>query len=223
VPCHFEIGKMTRPTAALCAFFLSIAAVPAAASPGAPMARDGMPFHIRITEPHLQRLVQDGLEASPTFRALVDRLIGSDVIVYLECDRFPNSGVDGRLTFATSAGGYRYLMIRVRQRGSRQHQMALVAHELRHAVEVVDTPAIVDGHSMAREYERMGYLTRWAQLPVTSFDTAAAVQAGYEVLRELTGEKIAVPSEHDSARAQQRVRKREVALHTHAVDDLARR
>jgi hypothetical protein len=214
---------MTRPTAALFAVFLVIAAAPADGSPRPAITHDDVRFHIRMTDPHLQRLVRDGLDTSPTFRALVDRLIGSDVIVYLECDHFPSSGVDGRLTFATSAGGYRYLMIRVRQRGSRQHQMALVAHELRHAVEVADTPAIVDGHSMAREYGRMGYLTRWAQLPVTSFDTAAAVQAGYEVLRELTGEKMAVPSEHDSARAQQRVRKREVALHPHAVDDLARR
>jgi hypothetical protein len=214
---------MTPPTAALFALFLSIAAIPAAGSPRPAAAPDGLSFHVRITDPELRRLVRDGLQTSPTFRALVDRLIGSDVIVYLECDRFPANGVDGRLSFATSAGGYRYLLIRVRQRGSRQHQMALLAHELRHAVEVVDTPAIVDGESMAREYARIGYLTRWAQLPVTTFDTAAAVQAGYEVLRELTSEKTTVPSEHDGARAQQRRRQREVALHAHALDDLGRR
>lgn len=214
---------MTRSTAALFAFFLSIAAVPAAGSPQPVSAQDGVPFHVRTTDPRLRRLVRDGLETSPTFRALVDRLIGSDVIVYLECDNFPSSGVDGRLSFATSAGGYRYLLIRIRQKGTRQHEIALLAHELRHAVEVVDTPSIVDAASMAREYERMGYVMRWAQLPVTAFDTAAAVQAGYEVLRELTGEKMAVPSEHDGTRAQQRRRKREVALHAHTLDDLGRR
>jgi hypothetical protein len=223
VPCHREIGKMTRPTAALFVLVLSMAAVPAAGSPRATTAQDGVRFHVRTTDPHLRRLLQDGLETSPTFRALVDRLIGSDVIVYLECDNFPSSGVDGRLSFATSAGGYRYVLIRMRQTRSRQQQVALLAHELRHAVEVVDTPAIVDAGSMAREYGRMGYLTRWAQLPIAAFDTAAAVQAGYEVLRELTGEKMAPPSEHDSTRAQQRRRKREVALHTHALDDLGRR
>jgi hypothetical protein len=214
---------MTRATAALFAIFLSIAAVPASGSPRPASAQDGLPFHVRTTDPRLRRLVQDGLETSPTFRALVDRLIGSDVIVYLECDNFPPNGVDGRLSFATSAGGYRYLLIRLRQKGSRQHQVALLAHELRHAVEVVDTPSIVDAGSMTREYERMGYLTRWAQLPVAAFDTVAAVQAGYEVLRELTGERMAVPSEHDSTGAQQRRRKREVAVHAHTLDDLGRR
>jgi hypothetical protein len=217
------IGKMTRATAALFALFLSIAAAPAAGSPRPATAQDGVPFHVRTTDPHLRRLMRDGIETSPTFRALVDRLIGSDVIVYLECDHFPSSGIDGRLSFATSAGGYRYLVIRVRQKGSRQHQMALLAHELRHAVEVVDTPAIVDDASMAREYARMGYLTRWAQLSIAAFDTVAAVQAGYEVLRELTGETIAAPSKHDGARAQQRRRKREIALHAHTLDDLGRR
>jgi hypothetical protein len=186
------------------------------------MARDGLPFHIRTTDPQLRRLIEDGVETSPTFRALVDRLIGSNVIVYLECDHFPASGVDGRLSFATSAGGYRYLLIRIRQKGSRQHQMALLAHELRHAVEVVDTPSIVDAESMAREYARMGYLMRWAQLPVAAFDTVAAVQAGYEVLRELTGEKMTLSEDHGT-RAQERRRKREITLHAHAVDDLGRR
>jgi hypothetical protein len=213
---------MTRSTAALFALFLSIAAVPAAAAPPSATARDGVPFHVRTTDPHLQRLVRDGLETSPTFRALVDRLIGSDVIVYLECDHFPASGVDGRLTFRTAAGGYRYLLIRVRPKGSRQQQMALVAHELRHAVEVVDTPAIVDGDSMAREYARMGYMARWSQLSFTAFDTAAAVQTGYEVLRELTA-KTPVPSEHDSTGTQQRRRQRTIALHAHALDDPGRR
>jgi hypothetical protein len=214
---------MTPATAALFAVFLSIAAVPAAASPRPVTARDGMPFHIRTDDQRLRRLLHDGLEASPTLGALVDRLVGSDVIVFLECDNFPSNAIDGRLSFATSAGGYRYLLIRMRLTGSRQRQMALLAHELRHAVEVVDTPAIVDASSMAREYERMGYLTRWAQLPATSFDTAAAVQAGYDVLRELTTDKTTPPSEYDSASAEQRRRKRDIALHAHAFGDLGRR
>jgi hypothetical protein len=222
VLCHFEIGKMTRTTAALFAVFLSIVAVPAAGSPRPAAARDGLWFHIRTADSHLRRMIQDGVDTSPTFRALLDRLIGSDVIVFLECDAFLARGIDGRLSFATSAGGYRYLQIRIRPWGLRQQQVALLAHELRHAVEVVDTPSIVDAGSMAREYERMGYLAHWAQLPVTAFDTVAAVQAGYDVLRELTGEKIRRSQDH-SARAQERRGQREIALRADTLDDLGRR
>lgn len=154
---------------------------------GTILPEEGAPYHLRTTDHRLRALMQDGVRTSPTFRALVERLIASDVVVYVRCDNQPASHIDGRLTFAAQAGGYRYIVVRLRPIASRMHLLALLAHELRHAVEIADTPAIVDGPSLAREYERMGYISRMGSASGIAFDTAAAVQAGEKVLRELIG------------------------------------
>jgi hypothetical protein len=140
---------------------------------------------IRSTDRRLRSLLEDGLRVSPTLRVLVARLHASDVVVYLQCDG--PSGPDGRLTFLTTAGGYRYVVVRM-ARFPRSQQIAMMAHELQHAVEIAETPAIVDGPSLVREYRRIGYENPWSQLPGVSFDTRAAVRVGEQVLRELMQE-----------------------------------
>jgi hypothetical protein len=45
--------------------------------------RDGLRGHIRTTDDRLRRLLDQGRRTSPTFRALVQRLLDSDVVVYL--------------------------------------------------------------------------------------------------------------------------------------------
>ena len=142
--------------------------------------------HIRTTDRRLVRLVQDGVHGSETFRQLVDRLQRSDVIVYLECARVRSS--DGRLTFISAAGGRRYVHVRVARLPSADLQIALIGHELRHAVEIADAPVIVDRASLAREYHRIGYLNVRSPEGL-AFDSHAAIDAGYRVLHELSGNK----------------------------------
>jgi hypothetical protein len=140
---------------------------------------------IRSTDRRLRSLFEDGVRTSPTLRALVARLHASDVVVYLQCDH--PTGLGGRLTFLSAAGGYRYVVVRL-GRFPRAQQIAMIAHELQHAVEIADTPAIVDGPSLVREYGRIGYVNRATALPGIAFDTRAAVRAGEQVLRELMQE-----------------------------------
>jgi hypothetical protein len=140
--------------------------------------------HLRTTDRRLHRLVHEGLRTSGTFRGLVERLHQSDVVVYLECDGvFSPPG--GRLTFVSAVGGYRYVHVRVSHLASRDRQIAMIGHELRHAVEIADAPEVVDGPSLAVAYGRIGYTNPKA--PGLAFDSDAAVQAGYRVLRELSG------------------------------------
>ncbi len=96
---------------------------------------------------------------------------------------------DGRLTFVSAAGGVRYVHIRVARLASADVQIALIGHELRHAVEIADAPGVIDGDSLAREYERIGFLNA-RQIAGTSYDSDAAVEAGYQVLRDLTGKVV---------------------------------
>ena len=139
---------------------------------------------IRSTDRRLRMLLDEGLRISPTLRALVARLSRSDVVVYLRCDERSAAGAGGRLTFVSSAGGYRYVVVRM-TRFARAQQIAIMAHELQHAVEIADTPAIVDGQSLVSEYHRIGYVNANTPLPGIAFDTEAAVRAGEQVLREL--------------------------------------
>jgi hypothetical protein len=142
--------------------------------------------HIRTTDRRLLRLLRDGARDSDTFRRLVDRLRQSDVVVYLECGGRGDRSSAGRLTFVSAVGGYRYVHVRVTRLAAADVQIALIGHELRHAVEIADAPEVVDDSSLAREYERIGYLSpRLA--PGVSFDSDAAVEAGYQVLRDLSG------------------------------------
>lgn len=141
--------------------------------------------HIRTTDPRLIRLLRDGVRASDTFRRLVDRLNRSDVVVYLDCGG-GRATADGRLTFISAVGGYRYVHVRVARLPSADIQIALIGHELQHAVEIADAPGVVDSLSLAREYQRIGFLSPRIT-PGVSFDSDAAVEAGNRVLRELTG------------------------------------
>jgi len=156
---------------------LSMAAEPIAENPRRPP--------IRSTDRRLRSLLEEGVRTSPTLRALVARLHASDVVVYLQCDG--PAAPDGRLTFLSSVGGSRYVVVRM-SRFPRMQQIAMMAHELQHAVEIAETPAIVDGESLVREYRRIGYENAWSQLPGISFDTKAAVRAGEQVLKELMQE-----------------------------------
>src|SRR5262245_55752869 len=141
--------------------------------------------HIRSTDRRLQRLLDDGMRASATFRRLVDRIRRSDVVVYLECGGNTGSS-DGRLTFISAVAGVRYVHVRVARMPSTDVQIALIGHELRHAVEIADAPGVVDDHTLAREYQRIGYMNpRLAR--GMSFDSEAAIEAGYQVLRDLSG------------------------------------
>jgi hypothetical protein len=147
--------------------------------------------HIRTTDQRLIRLVQDGVRASETFRRLVDRLNRSDVVVYLECSPGSQSS-DGRLTFISSVAGLRYVHVRVARLPAADVQIALIGHELQHAVEIADAPGVVDSRSLAREYQRIGFLSPRIT-PGVSFDSDAAVEAGNRVLRELTGRETRQP------------------------------
>jgi hypothetical protein len=66
------------------------------------------------------------------------------------------AGIDGRLTFATKAAGRRYVHVRLAQQMSGLRERATLGHELQHAVELADTPAIVDDASLAHAFRRFG-------------------------------------------------------------------
>jgi hypothetical protein len=146
--------------------------------------RDGRYQRLRTIDARLRQMIDDGMLTSGSFRALVERLEQSDVVVYVQCEGVTQTRVAGRLTFVSTAGGLRYVLVRLARLNSRPQQIAILAHELQHAIEIADSPSIVDGESLAREYYRFGHVNRVSQNGVT-FDTIAAVEMGERVLGEI--------------------------------------
>jgi hypothetical protein len=140
---------------------------------------------VRTTDTRLATLVRDGVRFSSTFQALTERLSESDLIVYLVLDTFAPDGLDGRLTFVTSTQGARYVLIRVAFYAEPARQIAIIGHELQHAVEIADAPSVVDEESLSREYGRIGHSHSTLPSKTKMFDTDAAVKTGERVFREL--------------------------------------
>ena len=63
-------------------------------------------------------------------------------------------------------------------------QIVMLAHELRHAVEIADAGEVVDQHSMLRHYMRIGVEVSYGA-PIRSFETASAQTTSEFVRREL--------------------------------------
>lgn len=166
---------MTKP--ALCALLLLLSVAAAAGADNAPRLRTG--------DRRVRALLHEAVARSASLRALVARLERSDVVVYLRCEALPPH-LDGRLTFVSAAGGFRYVVVHLAVERSALRKMAALGHELQHALEIADRPEIVDQASLARAYATFGFERPTRHFAVTAFDTVAAVEVGKQVRRELT-------------------------------------
>jgi hypothetical protein len=142
--------------------------------------------HVRPLDASTRAAFSSGMKGSPLFRELVAQLEGSDLIVHVESDCTMRDRVQGKLLFVTAAGGVRYLRVRIGCAVSGVRQVAILGHELRHAVEVADAPWVVDESTMAEEYRRIGFPSR-GDSDGSSFESSAAIDAGERILRDLTG------------------------------------
>ena len=138
---------------------------------------------VRALDAVLLDLLTAGYRSSPTIRGLVDRLERSDVIVHLERLTRPSGGVGGTLRFVGRAGGFRYVRIAV-DTTRWPHALAMLGHELQHALEVAADPTAVDEASFEALYRRIGQECR--RRVRARFDTKAAQAVTQQVLDELS-------------------------------------
>ena len=153
---------------------------------------------IRVLPPCLTTLIADATAFSPTIRALVARIERSDLVVYVRCVAFKNSALAGRLMFVTAIVGQRYLMIELKTPEQWQTQVATVAHELQHAVEIAEAPWVRSDDTMAQYYRQSGITV--AAKPLI-FDTQAARQVGLRVQHELVAAALSRTSASGAPRA----------------------
>ena len=139
--------------------------------------------HVRAVDGTMAAILAEGMRRSGTFAHLVLALDKSDVIVYIESGRLMPASIAGRLLLAAGPEGHRYLRIQVGGQAGSIDSIALVGHELRHALEVAESPEVRDEASLIALYERIGHHSTGTH----HYDTAAAQAAGRKVRAELAG------------------------------------
>lgn len=139
--------------------------------------------HVRPVDSTMAGVLERGMRRSGTFAHLVLALNKSDVIVYIESGKVMPTSIVGRLLLAAGPEGSRYLRIQVSGHPGSNDMIALVGHELRHALEVAESPDVRDEASLIALYERIGHPSTGQH----QYDTAAAQDAGRQVKSELKG------------------------------------
>jgi hypothetical protein len=140
--------------------------------------------HVRATEPRTRALIEAGISGSATFRHLIATLDQSDVIVYVE-PKLTRPALSGYLSHTIVARGrHRYLRVAVDVAGAKRRRVAVLAHELQHAVEVAE--------AQARDAATLKYLFSQLAVPFgcntsTCFETQAAQDVERIVDDELAG------------------------------------
>lgn len=143
--------------------------------------------HIRPLSTGVGGFVAEAIARSPTIRALASRLDDSDLVVYVRARPFNTRQRKAQLVFMTAAAGRRYLLVEIACSESWNTQIAMLGHELRHAVEIADAPAVRSDAALAAHYRRIGMETVMA-LGHESFETLAAADAGRRVTQELSAQ-----------------------------------
>jgi hypothetical protein len=143
-----------------------------------PNAPSAMP-RVRSSDATIASAIAEAESRSATFRSLVRAIEGTDGIVYVERGRCGHR-VPACLTLSiVSAGGFRLLRVLVDTSFSLVSLMATIAHELRHALEVLSEPGV---RTLTAAY--MFYM-REAPTANDAFETVAAIRAGAAVASEL--------------------------------------
>lgn len=157
----------------------SIAAAQRASLASALLANESR--RVRSPNARITKLLADGVRRSKTFAEIVTRVHDTDVIVYVEPSYGLPTDVTGRLLLQTVAGGQRYLRVQVRATLNADQTIAVIAHELQHALEVAHDRLVTDDAGLTALYRRIGHVSYGS----IGFDTDAAQTTGRVVRDEL--------------------------------------
>ena len=129
-------------------------------------------------------------QRSALVRAMVSELEASNVIVHVESSRLLPFGVGGVTRFVTSQGGYRYIRITLSIWLTPSDRVAILGHELQHAVELARAD-VSDRDGVRRLLQAEGYTVRGEDF----YETRAALLVEREIRGELRRPE-ALPDKH---------------------------
>ena len=111
---------------------------------------------VRSEDRYLRGLIRRGYDQSPAFRELIDALQHSNVIVLVQPGLCAKGRIRSCLVAVDGSEHDRHIRIRLDPRHTIENGLiAAVAHELQHAVEVAESPDVLDSASLAALYRRI--------------------------------------------------------------------
>ncbi len=141
---------------------------------------------VRPLEPRGARAIEIGYAESATFRAFVDEIEESDLVVYIDTDPFRTHTTEAFLEFLSANAGLRYAIAWVDPRHDDRQIVALVGHELEHAVELARACEVATREQFLAFYQSHGHVSG-----VEQYETARAHDATVRIARELAGAQLA--------------------------------
>ncbi len=142
--------------------------------------------HVRTDEPQLRELIVKGMARSVTFASLVSALNESDVIVYIE-SRIVREGLGGYIPHrVVVAGVHRYVRLVINPIGRDERLMAVMAHEIQHAVEIARAPQVGRSETVEDLFERIGFRQG---CPRSCHETIEAMDVERRVREELRAKR----------------------------------
>ena len=166
------VGLSALHVLCLAAGLTAASAVPSAASIGP---------RVRAATAPVQALLAAGARRSSTFARLLRELDATDLVVYVEETLRLPLGLDGRLTFLTTAGGIRYVRVQIPEGVGVFAAISTIGHELQHALEIAAHPQVRDSAGLAALYRQIGV----QGTSEDRYDTAEARVIGRRVRAEL--------------------------------------
>jgi hypothetical protein len=157
-------------------FLATLLSLPAAAN-------DDPDFeHIRTASRNVRELVDLVASRSPTFANLLQRLDRTNVAVYLQFVADLPTPRHGQLHFIGASEEFRFVRVQVKAGLPLDQLASILGHELRHALEIGESPEVDCDESMEELYRRIGK----RQSP-RQFETSEAAETGRKVREELLG------------------------------------
>jgi len=114
-------------------------------------------------------------------RSLVNKLDASDMIVYVRVVP-ATSTLESTITYVSTTRMARIVMISIEEGTAPDRGMELLGHELQHAADIADRPAITTDADFQNLLARLGYRDH---SKARGYETAAATQAEGRVRREV--------------------------------------
>jgi len=144
------------------------------------------PSHVRSTDSRILERLREGAARSTTFKTLVDQLENTGTIVYVEYGLCGFGHYKACLPHAIAVvGDTRFLRIIVEVGAGGAQQLALIGHELQHALEIARAPNIRSPDDITALFRRIGRSPHCPRGTPDCYETTAALAAGNAVLREV--------------------------------------
>lgn len=168
----------------LCVVTVTLATCLASFQAAAAQGPDTRVAGVRSANPEIADAVRSGRRLSRTFAVLTEQITSHGGIVLVEEGRCRSGSRACLMHFVTPAGRYRYLFIKVELARVRTSLIAIVGHELMHALEVLRDIHVDTASDVYYLFDRLG----WSVRPWT-FETAAA----RDVERRIEGDLLTAP------------------------------